>query len=371
MDRNRPLWDDAPWHPLPSLDGGAAADVCVVGLGGSGLACIDALLDRGIQVVAIDTTDVGAGAAGRNGGFLLAGIADFHHDAVRRLGHTRAAALYRATLGEMDRMERETPREIDRCGSLRIAGDADERADCRAQLESLHIDALPAEWYTGPEGEGLLIPTDGVMQPLARVRALASRVVARGARLYGGTTAKGFTRGVVHTDRGDIQCNTTVVAIDGALDRVLPDVSGEVRTARLQMLATAPARDVQFPRPVYARYGYDYWQQRPDGSIALGGGRDHFEADEWIDSDEPTPAVQRYLDGVLRDVVGTRAPVTHRWAARVAFTRNGAPVVDEVRPRLWAIGGYSGTGNVVGALCGRAVAAAISGDSSALKIFRG
>jgi gamma-glutamylputrescine oxidase len=232
MDHNRPLWDDSPWHPLPSLSGASTADVCVVGLGGSGLACIDALVDAGVNVIGIDATDVGAGAAGRNGGFLLAGLADFHHIAVQQLGRVRASAFYRATLAEMDRMTRDTPSAIHRCGSVRIAGDADERADCRAQLAAMEADTLPAEWYMGPEGEGLLIPTDGVMQPLARVRALASRVVARGARLYGGTSAKGFTRGIVHTDRGHIPCGTTVVAIDGALDRVLPDVAGEVRTAR-------------------------------------------------------------------------------------------------------------------------------------------
>jgi gamma-glutamylputrescine oxidase len=370
MDHNRPLWDDTPWHPLPALDGATAADVCVVGLGGSGLACVDALLDRGVQVVGIDATDVGAGAAGRNGGFLLAGLADFHHDAVQQVGRARATAIYRATLAEMDRMAEDTPSAIDRRGSLRIAGDHDERADCHAQLVAMRADGLPVEWYSGVEGDGLLIPTDGTMHPLGRVRALSTRVVSRGARLYGGTTAKGFTHGIVHTDRGEIRCGHTVVAIDGALDRVLPDVAGEVRTARLQMLATGPATDVSFPRPVYARYGYDYWQQRPDRCIALGGGRDHFEAEEWIDSDEPTRAVQHYLDGVLRDVIGTRAPVTHRWAARVSYTRSGAPLIDEVRPALWAIGGYCGTGNVIGALCGRAAAAALDGDTVLLDTLR-
>jgi gamma-glutamylputrescine oxidase len=34
-------------------------------------------------------------------------------------------------------------------------------------------DKLPVEWYKGPEGEGLLIPSDGVMNPLVRVRELA------------------------------------------------------------------------------------------------------------------------------------------------------------------------------------------------------
>ncbi|MBV9773967.1 MAG: FAD-binding oxidoreductase, partial [Gemmatimonadetes bacterium] len=54
--------------------------------------------------------------------------------------------------------------------------------------------------------------------------------------------------------------------------------------------------------------------------------------------------------------IGVRAPITHRWAASVGYTADGLPVLEEVRPGVWAIGGYSGTGNVIGAICGRAAA---------------
>jgi gamma-glutamylputrescine oxidase len=60
------------------------------------------------------------------------------------------------------------------------------------------------------------------------------------------------------------------------------------------------------------------------------------------------------------------APVTHRWAASVSFSTTGLPVLEEVRPRVWAAGGYSGTGNVIGALCGRAAAELALGAESAL-----
>jgi gamma-glutamylputrescine oxidase len=51
-----------------------------------------------------------------------------------------------------------------------------------------------------------------------------------------------------------------VVAVDGCLEDLMPELKGRVRTARLQMLATAPAPEVKFTLPVYRRYGYDYWQ---------------------------------------------------------------------------------------------------------------
>ena len=47
------------------------------------------------------------------------------------------------------------------------------------------------------------------------------------------------------------------------------------------MLATGPAPEVKFIYPVYRRHGWDYWQQLPDGSIALGGFRDKEIEAEW------------------------------------------------------------------------------------------
>jgi len=57
-----------------------------------------------------------------------------------------------------------------------------------------------------------------------------------------------------------------------------------------------------------------------------------------------------------------RAPITHRWAATVSYSATGLPVLEEVRPGVVATGAYSGTGNVVGALCGRAAARLALGE---------
>ena len=355
---NTPVWDDDPaWQPPSPLAGDASADVCVIGLGGSGLVAVLALRAAGLRVIGIDAVDVGAGAAGRNGGLLLAGVADFHHDAVRQLGHDAAIAIYRRTLVELDALFAEFPQSTRRTGSLRIAASESELADCRAQLAQLQRDGFPAEWYRGDEGEGLLIPSDGVMQPLRRVRAMAAQAMRAGATLHGGTQALDISGTSVRTDRGTIRCARVIVAVDGRLEVLLVELAPRVRTARLQMLATAPSPDRQIPRPVYWRDGYEYWQQLPDGSIALGGFREtgiSTEIDtEWTHDAAPTARIQQRLDHFLRTHIGTQAPVTHRWAASVSYTESGAPVCEEVRDGVFAIGAYSGTGNVVGAVCAR------------------
>lgn len=367
---NVPVWDDESWTPLPSLDATVEADVCVVGLGGSGLACVGELLARGARVVGVDAVSVGGGAAGRNGGFLLAGLADFHHDAVATLGRDRAVALYRRTIAEIERMAAETPRAVRLTGSLRIAASPEELEDCETQQAVMQGDSLPVEAYDGPEGRGLLVPTDGVFQPLRRCRELARRALAGGAALYERSRVVELHDDGVRTAHGQVRCARVIVAVDGGLAQLLPELAPRVRTARLQMLATAPTREVHVPRPVYTRWGYDYWQQLPDGRLVLGGFRDRAEAAEWTSDATPSAEIQAHAERFVRERLGVHAPITHRWAASVSYTTDGLPVLAEVRPNVWALGAYSGTGNVVGALCGRAAAElALDGRSEVAALF--
>ena len=368
--RGTPVWDIGPAPDLPRLEGDVEVDVCVVGLGGSGLACVGELVRLGARVAGVEAGRVGGGAAGRNGGFLLAGLALFYHDAVDRYGRDTARALYRLTLEELDRIEAETPALVSRSGSLRVAESDEELADCALQLAAMRADALAVERYEGPEGIGLVIHGDGAFQPLARCRVLATRALADGARLFERSPVTRIDATVVRTERGLVRARHIVVAVDGCLERLLPELAPRVRTARLQMLATEPTTEIHLTRPVYARWGYDYWQQRPDGAIALGGARDLAGESEWTSNATPTALVQDALERRLRERLGVHAPISHRWAASVGYTTDGLPVVAEVRPGVWAVGGYSGTGNVIGALLGRGMARWLrAGDDKLVRPF--
>lgn len=353
---DRPRWDDHDDIPLVASPGDLEAEVCVVGLGGTGLTCITELLDLGARsVVGIDALGIGAGAAGRNGGFLLSGTSEYHHDLVSAIGRERAVALTRMTNDEIGRIARALPGLVRITGSLRIASDDDELADCEAQRAQMVADGFACEAYDGPEGRGLLIPTDAVMQPLRRCRTLAARAMQRGARLHR-ARAHEVGGGVVRTEDGTIRARHVIVCVDGRLELLLPSLAGEVRTARLQMLATAPAPEVSFTRPVSTRYGYDYWQQLPDGTIVLGGGRDISPDTEWTTDATPSAVVQAHLTNLLRERLGVRAEVTHRWAASVSYRDGSLPLFRDLGDGLQVTGAYSGTGNIPGALCGRAAA---------------
>lgn len=370
MDSTSSIWEhDAPAE-YPTLTGEKEADFCVVGLGGSGLTCIGELLRLGHSVIGVDAKRVGAGAAGRNGGFLLAGLASFYHDLVQRHGRKHARQLYELSVHEIERIASETPELVRIVGSLRIASSDEEFQDCQRHMDALERDGFRVFTYEGNEGRGLLLPTDGVFQPLQRCEALARRCVSTGASLFTNSLVTKISDNGVSTSAGTVRSKKTIVAVDGNMEVIFPELHDRVRTARLQMLASKPIGIVRFSRPVYTRWGYDYWQQLPDTTIALGGFRDKGGDAEWTHNAAVSDRVQFFLDRFLRDQLGITAGVTHRWSSVVSYSNTGLPIIEEVRPNVWAIGAYSGTGNVIGALCGRAVAQlAANGESELAEPF--
>jgi glycine/D-amino acid oxidase-like deaminating enzyme len=369
------VWDINVERPeFPQLTTNLEADLVVVGLGGSGLTALLHAAQRGLKVIGIDADRIAAGAAGRNGGLLLAGIADFHHNVRKDFGIERATALYQHTLDEMDRIEETTPDAVSRIGALRIgeirhSEDPDELSDTYAHRDALIADGFPVHDYEGEQGVGILIPTDGTFHPAKRAVLLANLAKAAGAQIFTNSPAIKIESGLVTTDQGSIKAKHIVVAVDGNLGKALPEVSDLVQPTRLQMISTAPETKLKMKYAVYVRQGWDYWQQLPDGRIAIGGGRDLALEQENTDVVEPTQIMRDYLERKLQDL-GVTAAVEHHWAAIVSYTDSGLPIVKEVQPGVWAVGAYCGTGNVVGALLARsAVDHCIDGQSQVISDF--
>jgi glycine/D-amino acid oxidase-like deaminating enzyme len=369
--------DVAAEPPRPSLATDLTADVCVIGLGGSGLAAVGEVIGRGLSVIGLDAGRVAAGAAGRNGGFLLGGPAIALHQAAAGWGLDAALALYRETLDEITALsDLLGPSVVRRVGSIRLAGlpgepvDGAERADraaeladCAEQARVLREHGIAVEQYDGALGRGLYLPEDAAMNPARRALGLAS-LYGSDAQLFENSPVIDLASGRAQTAAGSVSAGLIVVAVDGRLEVLLPELVGRVRTARLQMLATEPLADpARLPCPVYGRWGYDYAQQDSSGRLFVGGGRDLFVEDEWTIDSEPTAPVQRWIERIAARFGGVdhlgadSVVVSHRWAASVGFTPDSRPLVTAVRDGVVACGGYNGTGNLVGPIAARAALA--------------
>jgi gamma-glutamylputrescine oxidase len=335
-------------------------DVAVVGGGVTGLSCALTLAEGGKRVRVYEARTIASGASGRSGGFALRGGAMPYHRAAERLGTERAAGLWRLTERALDRMEGLAGDALRRVGSVRLAADAAERADLAAEYEALRTDGFSGEWVEEPGGRlagryagALLHPRDGALQPARWIRRLAAAAADAGTEIREHERVTGLD---------ELDADAVVVASDGypsglgVLDELVQPMRG-------QMVATEPLPERLYERPHYARHGFDYWQQLPDGRLVVGGRRDVDLERESTSEEATTPEVQAALETLIRELVWRQPAITHRWSGIFGLSPDDLPLVGPVpgRDGLWVSRGYSGHGNVLGLACGELVAKAILG----------
>lgn len=380
-------WQEERRHPFGGLDGRASTDVVVVGAGIGGLATAWHLADHGIGSIVIDSRSVASGASGRNGGFFIAGPAPMYNDARTLFGVCIARRIQAATLAAQQEVYAVADAIgagdcFGRVGMLRLAVDADETAHVRAHAAALAGDGFPGRLVDAgdlpwplrrPGRAGLVTDHDASVHPVRWLTALAAALVRRGVAIAEGVrVVRPIGAGVdgqttVVTTHGAIDADAVVVAADAGVGALVPYLTGRVMARRLHMIATAPLGTSHVTHPVYARYGYEYFQQLSDGRIVLGGFSDLDGPASYTDREEPNPLVHARLERYLVDDLGVLAPITHRWVGVVGYTDDQRPYVGAVpgADGLYAMGGYCGTGNITAWVGGRIVADQIATGVSA------
>ena len=354
------FWLDEPAEPRTGTFADDAVDVAVVGGGVTGCSCALTLAQAGLRVRVYEARTIASGASGRNGGFALRGGAIPYDRARETLGPERARALWSLTERALDRMEQLAGDTLRRVGSLRLAADAQERDELRAEHDALLEDGFAVEWvrelpdrlarYHG----AIAHPRDGALHPARWVRRLAAHAAEAGAEL----------REHAHVaSLEELPADRVVVASDGYPSGLLDEIDRLIVPTRGQVVATEPLPDLLYDRPHYARQGFDYWQQLPDRRLVVGGRRDIALDDEYTREEATTAPVQAAIEALAEELVGRLPRITHRWSGIFGSSPDGRPIAGAVpgADGVWVARGYSGHGNVLGLACGDLVAKAILG----------
>lgn len=355
-------WLEEPTDPPVGqrLDG--AVDVAVVGGGVTGCSCALTLAEAGRRVRVYEAREIASGASGRNGGFALRGGAMPYDEARATLGPERAAAFWRLTERALDRMEGLAGDAFRRVGSLRLAADEKERDELRAEHDGLLADGFAVDWadelpepLAGRYFGAVVHPGDGALFPARWVRRLAARAAEAGAELREHARVSSLD---------ELDADHVVIASDGYPSGLLARLDEVVKPTRGQVVTTEPLPERLYERPHYARQGFDYWQQLPDGRLVAGGRRDVALDSEYTAEEGMTEPVQAALESLVQDLVGRMPAITHRWSGIFGTTADRLPLVGEVpgHDGLWVARGYSGHGNVLGLASGDLIARAILGQ---------
>lgn len=377
------------------LTGDAQADVTIIGAGYTGLwtAYYLAVADPTLRIRVVEAGQPGAGASGRNGGWL-SGLLPVELDKlVRRHGRYGATAWQRAMNTNVgDVLAVLAAEGIDagaaHGGTITMArNDAQglrlraHLADARrldigeADLRRLEPDERRAMCQAEGVQDALWTPHCAAIHPLRLVHGLAETVVRRGVALHTETTVVDAAPEQVVTDRGTIRTEIVVLATE-AHTASLPGRRRDILPVYSLMIGTDPLSDEQWAaiglasRPTFtdARHTVIYGQRTADGRLAFGGrgAPYHFRSrlDERFDTDD---GVRRQLVSTVRTMFPVLAGVEFpfHWGGALGVPRDWHPTVRFDRAsRLAIAGGYAGDGVGAAHLAGRTLADLLTGHDT-------
>jgi len=379
------LWDD--FESISSLNLDSSIDVLIIGLGGAGLSAAKYAAERGLNVVGLEAGNLGRGAAGSNGGFLLCGAAKFYNDAVQSLGESAAAQIWRMTKEELELQADKWPDVVKQTGTRRSVGwpyvdralqpeDYDhEVGHLRGHYDALKQSGMPVEFSIFGGTPSILIKDDGWCQPAHRLQKACEEAKLAGAQLFFNTPAYLDTHDLnttVLTAVGRLKPKSILVSTDAHLEELFPELKNEVTTWKLQMINVI-CDNSRFDIPTYMRYGYDYVAKTANG-LSLGGFRDHELGTEiataWTGSAAVNDRITKRLVQLASLIVEEDVLLDNVWSSAVSYTVNSLPIIREIRKNVWACGAYSGHGNLLSFICGRsAIDAIISRKSLVVDMF--
>ncbi len=385
-----PRWQTGDIVPLTTAE---RADVCIVGGGFTGLWAALSIkrLAPGTDVVLVEREYCGAGASGRNGGWVN-GWDDILPKLVARFGKDAALWLVDASRRSLDDI-RDTVRDGDiDCdllfeGGLTVAlspAQVDGILEAALLARELGRDDLlrilgkdEAVAMSGsPLAEaGALILRAGSVQPALLAQGLRRLALAAGVRIYEATPMVGLQRtlpAVVKTPSGSVSADQVVLASGARLARI-PELRRTVFIIPSHVVATASSQDaldrLGWPagRPFSdGRTAVHYAQRTSDDRVVFGrgGGRlgygGHVIPAHYHDAGEIADIVadMRAMLPATRDLA-----IEWRWGGPLERTQHGIPwvgVLGKYRNVHYGLG-YSGNGVSASNLIGRTLASVVLG----------
>ncbi|TQS41735.1 NAD(P)/FAD-dependent oxidoreductase [Cryptosporangium phraense] len=386
------LWLDglapAPTDRRAGLTGDLDVDVVIVGAGFTGLwtAYYLAEADPELRIAVLEAEFAGFGASGRNGGWCSALFPASTARIAREHGRDAAVALRRAlfaTVDEVGRVAHTEGLDIDwaKGGTLTLAAGAAQEERLRAELAEEREWGFGEDDYrwlsaeeartrvgvaTGVRG-ALYTPHCAAIHPAKLARGLASKIEARGVRLFEGTRVLKLEQGRAVTEHGTVTAGVVIRATEGYTSS-LPGYRRTVAPLYSLMIATEPLPAWFFDSVGWraretltdGRHLIIYAQRTADDRIALGGRgapypfgsklRPEAERDQSVFA-----ALHRTLLSMFPGATG--AAVTHTWGGPLGVPRDWHASVglDESTGLGWA-GGYVGDGVSTTNLAGRTLA---------------
>ena len=368
--------------PAPQLRGDAAADICVVGGGFTGLSAALHLAERGYSVALIEAHRVGFGASGRNGGQLGSGQRVEQTDLEKMVGEAEALKLWELAENAKDLVKQLISKHNIDCdlkpGIAHATFSASETAHEHAYVEHLQsrygydqITALSEEALSAvcpsPRYKGGSLDMGAAhLHPLNYALGLARACEKAGVTFYENTHVHHIEDGAkvtVRCDTGRVLADHVILAANGYLGGLNRRVAGRVMPINNFIAATEPlgedavrvlTKDIAVAD---SKFVVNYFRLSSDNRLLFGGGESYGYKFPDIDKTVRKPMIDIYphLKNIRFD---------YTWGGTLAITMKRLPYLARLAPNILSASGYSGHGVGTATQAGKLMADAIAGEAT-------
>ncbi len=368
--------------PAPQLRGDAAADICVVGGGFTGLSAALHLAERGYSVALIEAHRVGFGASGRNGGQLGSGQRVEQTDLEKMVGEAEALKLWELAENAKNLVKQLISKHNIDCdlkpGIAHATFSASETAHEHAYVEHLQsrygydqITALSEEALSAvcpsPRYKGGSLDMGAAhLHPLNYALGLARACEKAGVTFYENTHVHHIEDGAkvtVRCDTGRVLADHVILAANGYLGGLNRRVAGRVMPINNFIAATEPlgedaarvlTKDIAVAD---SKFVVNYFRLSSDNRLLFGGGESYGYKFPDIDKTVRKPMIDIYPH--LKDI-----RFDYTWGGTLAITMKRLPYLARLAPNILSASGYSGHGVGTATQAGKLMADAIAGEAT-------
>lgn len=368
--------------PAPQLRGDAAADICVVGGGFTGLSAALHLAERGYSVALLEAHRVGFGASGRNGGQLGSGQRVEQTDLEKMVGEAEALKLWELAENAKDLVKQLISKHNIDCdlkpGIAHATFSASETAHEHAYVEHLQsrygydqITALSEEALSAvcpsPRYKGGSLDMGAAhLHPLNYALGLARACEKAGVTFYENTHVHHIEDGAkvtVRCDTGRVLADHVILAANGYLGGLNRRVAGRVMPINNFIAATEPlgedavrvlTKDIAVAD---SKFVVNYFRLSSDNRLLFGGGESYGYKFPDIDKTVRKPMIDIYPH--LKDI-----RFDYTWGGTLAITMKRLPYLARLAPNILSASGYSGHGVGTATQAGKLMADAIAGEAT-------
>ena len=343
-------------------------DIAVIGGGIAGLSCAYWLQkeDPNLRIAIIEKYEIGAGATGRNAGFITCGSVEHFNRLVGKHGQAEAHEIWRFSERNLELLQQEIIQDkgadflYEQKGSFSLASTETEFNELKESTNimrgmKINVEELGQKDIESRLGAakfvgGIKYCDDASVHPMLLLRGIRKKLGPNVFLLEQHEVHDIQSNGenkIVRTNRSSVEASMVVLATNGYTPLLHNYFSTKVFPTRAQILATEPV-----PRfmegPCYANFVLDYFRQLPTGEMIIGGFRQLQKDAEKGYSDETSDVIQTALEKFLYEHIPAvrTAKITHRWSGIMGFSVDGQPLVGSLPedPQILFSCGFTGHG---------------------------